>query len=752
MEKLVYFRDFQEQQASDHNNIQAYARTSIDHIVDDVVTKSNRYAGFAVVKSAQAEVSVASGRLYQAGGAVFNRASSLTQSLTAYLAAASQRIVAVSVYGQENDTDVTERDFLRNVETGTTEPDSVAMSRSRDAVIVFTPGAESADPQPPAISGAHAVIAYILVDTIQVLSVTMQTQNAVASTELLDQRVKVQEAFRAAIEPRVSSLAADLAALANEVHTRAPAKDLSNLYIDMARVKDLLAVPDDASDYGADHFLTTTESDVDNTAALGFDALVQEGIRFPAANEDVGELDIFSANDPNAKVTSGLLLPKFDHALRMAILTYHSDIGIAQYGFQTFNLVQRLMSRERLRYGSIFTVCTNAQWWKDGTFDSTTGTFTKDGESFQLVGLEQNLGVGHEIMRLRQVWVDTYDEPYWDYVVQEHTITGAQVAQTFLAGNDFWLSRIGFFVTAKAANENVFLTLCEVTNGVPDLDKVILHQTVDHASLVEGDWTRVEVVPTFLKAGKRYAVVLTSNANHRIGMASGENYLDGTFFYSTDGAYFQGDLTKDLLLELWGARFIAPQVTVELDALNLDGGIRNIDLLAGSVVPASTKLVFEVQPGGSGAWVPLTVDDLTAFNSTPPLCRFRARFVGTKDIMPGLMLTGSEWRLSRPKTAFTHISTEQTLGAAADTIVVKFTLEDFDDTPHDFDCRLRVGGAWETPDVTEEIVLNAADKRIMRTYTFNLDDATESFRIEAKGSTNSAGNTFHVAERVHYAP
>jgi len=84
--------------------------------------------------------------------------------------------------------------------------------------------------------------------------------------------------------------------------------------------------------------------------------------------------------------------------------------------------------------------------------------------------------------------------------------------------------------------------------------------------------------------------------------------------------------------------------------------------------------------------------------------------------------------------------------------VVKFTLEDFDDTPHDFDCRLRVGGAWETPDVTEEIVLNAADKRIMRTYTFNLDDATESFRIEAKGSTNSAGNTFHVAERVHYAP
>ena len=26
----------------------------------------------------------------------------------------------------------------------------------------------------------------------------------------------------------------------------------------------------------------------------------------------------------------------------------------------------------------------------------------------------------------------------------------------------------------------------------------------------------------------------------RVGMASGQSYLDGTFFYSTDGAFFQG--------------------------------------------------------------------------------------------------------------------------------------------------------------------------------------------------------------------
>jgi hypothetical protein len=55
VEKQVIFRDYQEQQAIDHSNLQDYARDSLDHVVNDAVTAGRRYAGLAVTKTAQTE-------------------------------------------------------------------------------------------------------------------------------------------------------------------------------------------------------------------------------------------------------------------------------------------------------------------------------------------------------------------------------------------------------------------------------------------------------------------------------------------------------------------------------------------------------------------------------------------------------------------------------------------------------------------------------------------------------------------------
>lgn len=755
MLKQPIFADYREQQAIDHTRIGEFASDTFAKLVGDAVTSSRRFGGFSVVKSSQAEVQVQPGRFYDADGKIYGKAATTTQSMLTYLAAASKRIVTVSVTGQANNTETIERDVLVDVDNDIREPQSVATVQSNDAVLSFTSGAESAEPQPTPIPSSHVAIAYILLDTTQVVSVTMLTDNRVASTEALDQRTDVLEEFKANVEPRINSLASDLAALSNKIAQKGQSSLIVQLMQDMGRVKARLEIPDTATDYGADRFLDTSESDTENTAALGYDCLVEEGIRFPDANADEFEADIFSANDPNAaKAANGLLLPAYESILKMQIGPYHSDLGIAQYGFQTFDVVQRMMSRQRIRYGSVFTVCTNASWWQSGTYDSTTGTFQKNGETFELI--EGNVNAAHSTLRLRQIWVDTYEEPYWDYVVTEHSITGAQVAQSFLVANDMWLTQIGFYLTVKAANEAVHITVCEITNGVPDLDKAILQQTVAHGSLEVNGFTRVAVTPTFLKSGKRYALVLTSNANHKIGMASGQQYLDGTFFYSTDGAYFQGDLTKDMLLELWGARFAAPQVSIELEPINLDGGIRNIDILASLIEPASTDLIFEVRPSGSGAWYPLATEDLTAFNATPPLAQFRARFVGTRDMMPGVMLTGSRVKISRPKTALTHVSDVITLASASDDIYVKLIAEGFDETPHDLSCQLRdiVGAVTEVPDATTTVALADlpdVQNRIERTYRFQLGTARSTFRLIIGGATNSAGNTFHVSERVHWS-
>lgn len=747
MEKQVLFRDYQEQQAEDHNNLQAYASQSIDHIVHDGLTASRRYAGFNVSKSAQAEVTVAAGRFYDSDGAVYNRSTEVVQSMLAYLAAASKRIVVVSATGVENEVDVTERDYLVNVETGQTEPRAVAMTLSRDAILSFTAGAESVDPQAPPIPASHVAVAYVLLDTLQVVSVTMQSDNEVTRTEDLDQRADVLEAWKLKTDPKVSALSSDLAELSNRVGRMGSQVDLSEIKIDLARVKESLRYPTESVSYGADFFLYIDHSDVDNTALLGYDALIMEGCRFPDANANEFELSLFSPNDPNARYINGVLLPAFDHDLKISTGDYVSDLGIAQYGFQTFTMKTGYMSRMRVRYGGSLWQCSNGAHW--GTPGQPSGAANLyDQESWGVVSSTvTNTDPEHYTTRTDTYWFDTWKEPFDYTVTTDNVITGAQIAQSFLVSNDIWATRVGFYVTVKAAAENIIFDLCEVTNGVPDRNKVVAHAIYPHASIVLG-WNYLDITPSFLRKGKRYAFCVTADANHKFGMTSGQSYLDGTFFYSTDGDYYLGDLTKDMMMRVYGAKFAASQVTVEFAPINLDGGFRYVDILAHAWMPESTDLIYEVRPSGVGSWQPLTADNAGVLGSAPALAQFRARFVGTRDMHAGITLTGSRVHVSRPKTAFKHVSEQYDVDSTTD-IVVRAMVEGFDDTPHDINCRLRIGGAYENSDSAVVKLLDLDRKRYEITYTFT-PAATTAFRIVFDGTTNSPQSTFHIAERVFY--
>lgn len=728
MEKQIVFRDFQEQVASDHNNLQEFVRQSFDHITNDVVTRSNRYAGFNVQKSAQAEVQVAPGRFYETSGAVYSRGSTLTQSMVSFLAAAAKRIVVVSVYGQEIETDIQERDFLVNVETGTTQPDAVAMQRARSAEIVFTSGAESADPQPAPVPSSHAVIAHILLDSLQVVSITMLADNAVASTEGISARTKSLEAFREQIEPRVTSIASDLSSLANDVSGSSSQADVLRLYQDLDDLKRRLDVPALATDSFTDLFTSASFSDVDDDAGQGYDAAVDSGLRFPLANASVKAINIFSGNDPNASLTSGMLLPRFSHELKITTGSYYSEVGIAQYGFQTTDIVQKTISKTRIRYGG---------YW--GWYYPYWSYYLTEGLPWPAVYYWQP-----------SYSYETYEETYSEAVTVNHEISGALVGQTFLNANNMWATRLGFYVTSKAAAEDIWVSLCEVTNGQPDKTKAILVQSYPHASIVTG-WNQMTIPPTFLESGKRYAVVIIANANHKFGMSSGQSYIDGTFFYSTDGEYFLGDLTKDLMIQVWGAKFDNAQVAIELEALNLDGGINSIDIETQMVSPSSTGIIFEVQPNGTGAWFPLNETDTNAFVGMPPLCRFRARFVGTRDMHTGFRLTDSEVSLARPKATLKHVSKPITLSTAADEIRVRVVLEGYDSNVHTIDCKLRVAGSNEDPDVTEVVLRDAEAKKYEATFKFNLSAPTSDCIVILNGTANSAANLYHIDERLLWA-
>jgi hypothetical protein len=325
------------------------------------------------------------------------------------------------------------------------------------------------------------------------------------------------------------------------------------------------------------------------------------------------------------------------------------------------------------------------------------------------------------------------------------------VAQTFLASNDFWATKLGFAIHQKGGSADIRVALCEVTNGMPDPNKTMALVTYPHASIVQG-WNDVSIPPTFLQKGKLYALCLVSNANHQILMGGGatapsNSYLQGTFFYSTDGQYYIGDLTKDMSFRVWGAKFNAPQVAIEFQPINLDGGFRYIDILSHMWAPASTQLVFEVRPSGAGAWLPLTKDTAGQLASAPALAQFRARFIGTTDMQPAIKLTGSRVKVARPKLTFRHVSDELSCPSTT-AITVVAQVEGFNDTPHDLTCRIRSGGIYVDPAST---VVKQISNRPLHEFTWTFTPtATTAFRIEFNGATNSAQNTFHVSERVFY--
>lgn len=753
MDQQVIFRDYQEQVATDHNNLQDYVRTAMDDIVTDAVSATRKFSGLMVSKTGQVEVTIGLGRVYDAGGVYALRAV-LTQSLATYVAAAARRMVTVSVYGQEVETDVETRDYLTDVDAGTVEPRAVSMTRSRDAQIVFTAGAEAADPVPPAVPATHVVVANIMLDTTQIISISMQDQNQVVSTDALDIRTDLLEAFRAIIEPRVTSLASDLADLANRMNGLSSQSDLSRVYLDLARVKESLRFPSDASGFDSDFFLEPSKSDTSNSKLLGYDAKVEEGIRFNDANANQFEISLFSANDPNAASAGGYLMPKYSNVLKIQTGNYTDSLGIAQYGYQVHSMQVGYMSRTRIRYGGSYTVCTN------GNNFSTPGEVVNTANLYDFNTVEYStvtnnpptLDHPYAWTRTDYYWLDTWEEPFMYEVTTDLSITGAQVAQTFLVSNDIIATQLGFYITAKAANEDIHIALCEVTAGQPDLDKVCLKTTYAQANIVTG-WNLCPIQPTFLAKGKRYAFVFISNANHQIGMTSGQSYLDGTFFYSTDGIYYMGDLTKDMMLQVYGASFASSQVAIEFAPINLDGGFRDVDILAEQWVPGSCELVYEMRPNGTGEWQPLIADNSGVLGVAPPLAQFRARFIGTTDMMPILHLTGSRVSVSRPKTAYKHVSTTMTVPALSNVthnLTFVNLLEMFDPTPHTYGISVRVGSTEYTPDTTVTELMDITAKRYQKTYTFSLPAGTTQFLIEQTGTTNSPQVTYHVAERTFY--
>ncbi len=744
MEKKVIFRDRQELQSADLNNIQDFTDETLQDIITDALTNQTLYVGLAVTAKSATEVTVDVGRLWVGSeGKIYDLASAQDISLLTYLPLQDKKYILITAIGQETETDIQPRDFLVDVQTGQTEPQSVAMEKDRTVVLSVVSGQESPDPQVPATPTGYLEIARILLDASGIVSIT-QNQNA-KLPRLTDTEAKVKniETWKNLAEPRISTLASDISSLAKKLNEMGRNNLVVEIAADVARLKELANLPDTYADYGADHFLDEEESDTGN---VDYYARVEEGIRFPWAGQAQAQPDLFNPYETAVKQYSGFIIPDFTEEVRVKTEGYAGEISIAQYQDQPFTLKQGSMAVIQRRYGPTRTVCTNARHYTGSPEKYLKNILGIDAEVLDVYGFHG----GTYWIRYRQYWEDEIRVPYHYYAPTTQQINGSQIAQTFLNSQHGWLTKVGLFFTEKATDGIVYLALCETEKGVPNPEKTIAITQVDpgNIKLYPEETVFTFPRPVFLEAGKRYAFLLITAGDHKVATVTGKEYTEGTLFYSMDGEYYRGDFTKDLMLKLYYCNFKSTYVTVELESISLSDGIADIDVKLNAIKPENTDLIIEYQYNGK--WYAIAPDTAENLIGLPAMLPLRVKFIGSTALMPAIDFVGSLVKVARPATSFVHISTTRSLPAASSNIEVQVLLENFDSAKHT--CTIKLIDVDTSTTYNADVVEDKYDPDgTRRVATFNTIPAIQNYKIRIEGTTTNALETFHVAERIDIA-
>jgi hypothetical protein len=256
------------------------------------------------------------------------------------------------------------------------------------------------------------VIAYVLLDTTGVVAIEQWQPTQLPNLRNLAGRTTALEQWRGQISGQVDTLRTDLSALADRMGGYALKSEIVALTEQLDELRDEVYAPGAYIFYGSNHFLTAEGSAVDHP---DFDAVVEEGIRFPRAGSETSPLALLNPNNVYVELRDGFVLPNYDHAIRLDLTGYASETRMAQYTFETTELRQLTRARTRRRYGETQQACTNSRWWRQGTYDLAENVFRTEGETWEVTnGVPDRMPNGDRVangnvhwIRVRQFWIDT---------------------------------------------------------------------------------------------------------------------------------------------------------------------------------------------------------------------------------------------------------------------------------------------------------------------------------------------------------
>lgn len=758
----------QEGTEEDLERMGEWPQQGITQLTDDLLVSGRMYKGFTTLASGTAAIEVAPGRIYDAG-AMFALEAALSMSAAEFVPITAGHKVYVTLIGQgrEDDGYVEARNYEREVPQsgGSTAiqqvPQTGARAKVRRAILTLYPGAPSLIPVKPSIPPGTVAIADILVGTGGIESVEMRSDNEAPELDELAANYTGLSGRLDLVNQEMAGLRNDMAALARQIKGGISPETFRATQGEIAKLKQVLAIPDTGSPFSADNFLDDSESDIAN---VDYKARVLEGIRFPAANQDKRPLALYNPNDGNLMhAAAGLICPKYTVVEGIKLAERAGTLPLGGTVYQTLELTQMMMSRQETAYGDYFEACENSEWWKSGQYDPAKGILRIGNETYEIAGTVGNYNwTGHEIKRLRKFWTTTVKEPYDVYAPVAHTIQGVIKAQSWLQSQDRWSPGMRLYLDSWSAGAEITVTVVECgEDGRPLKGRMLAKTTLAAAQFKRWpEATRFPfAVPSLRQSGKQYAYLIATTGDVTAVYAEGQKFLSGNLLESTDGgSFFVGDLTRDLCHVTEYCSFDLTSLTVLLQGINLDGGIHNIRIRNAEVVPKNSTRQFQLQVGGAWRTIEEPAGDDTLFGSgVTPYYDFRLVLNGNQWAMPILDMGASEVELFRADDDFRHISEALVFGTSLQTVVISTPVAAWDPARHTIAVRLRHGAGFaslKTHTAVETKPLIGKNGAVRadafeKIWTFSFAGAPISTcKVDIIGTTNNARVTWHVEGRV----
>jgi hypothetical protein len=753
MTDIIQFNQDEISTPDDFTAVGTDARKSEQDVVGGAIAYPNHWAQLAISQPTAVTLAINAGSLWN-NNIVYTidpADAPIIINLQPYLPVVTgyQKWVAVLVNGATSVV-AANRMMLTDVDTGQTVQQSVPKYNRLTINFVVQDGLPSPTPLQPVVPANQCCLCFVQLSNTRIMQVVSGETWRVKTLFEVEGRVTVLEGDMTNVMARTATLESDIAWIVGQLANIPRHELMMQLQRDVAAARVDLNMPTAARAYWYDPCLEMT--DWDNTDA-DWIARLREGIRFQYAEIVDNQLQTLTPADPLLKVVNSLALPVWTE---MKLISVEGKDGYKDISDQVHTVttaVQNTISGVSVSYGPTVTVCENAIAYASLSTIPVGGIFSVDGTQYINDGLSTNtepnggwgtntanpatwnaspISIGHKNYDVQQVAYDSWSQTYWTYTTQNVGVNGSVYAQSFLNSQQVIATSIDLSFTRVDHSGDVHLFLCPCnTSGAPQFNNVVMQCTVAASSLAVG-WVKFSFTPTMLDAGVIYAWYTVTNGNHALATVAKNKFAGGSLFWSTDGAWAQGDPINDFAFHLNIAQFASNRTTVYFNSLTCPGGMTEMQLLYSGWAPPGTSLAWEILPTGTSVWIsilqPYDPLDSNPLVGLPALAQLRGTFVGSTNLMPAIQLdTTAREAAMRMTSSMTAVSTEQAFGFSTTSITLITTVDNFDTEYNVFAGAVEVAGTvYSSPATTTVVVDPNSALRRQITNTFAVPSTTSA--------------------------